>query len=70
MELLVLGAVALVLGLAGIGIGLALAPRITAWDDRRARDRDGAPGYDAGSVEGTDRDLPRPAGNDGGGGGD
>jgi hypothetical protein len=49
-------ALAGVVALAGIALGLALAPRLTAWDDRRARpdEPDSADtGYDPGGEAGS-----------------
>lgn len=42
MAFVEVAAIAALVGLLGLAVGLAVAPRLAAWDERRAR-RDGAP---------------------------
>ena len=54
MEAILFVLLAVVLGVLGIALGLAVAPRLSRWDDRRSRtqdERDGGADAD-GSVEG------------------
>jgi hypothetical protein len=39
-------AIVVVVATVGVGTGLLLAPRLTAWDDRRARGAEGGDGRD------------------------
>ncbi len=57
MEVILLLAGAAVVAAAGVAVGLALAPRLTRWDEARAEDREAAAagsadGYDGGAVRG------------------
>lgn len=61
-------AIVVIVAVAGVGIGLLLAPRLTAWDERRARSAE--QGDDAGAYDG-DAVVPgSAAGADGEGGGE
>ena len=59
------GAIVAVVSIVGLGIGLVLAPRLTAWDDGRARsaEQGAEPGVARGAEQGAEQGA-----YDGGGG--